>query len=67
GVPAPDDQTSGCFVNYCDIDLSDARYNTSDAPWHELYWGDNYRRLQQVKAYWDPADFFRHGQSIRLP
>jgi hypothetical protein len=67
GVPVPDDRTSGCFVNYCDIDLGDARYNTSPVPWHDLYWGDNYRRLQQVKSHWDPADFFRHGQSVRLP
>ncbi|MFF7978866.1 FAD-binding oxidoreductase [Streptomyces sp. NPDC007901] len=67
GVPVPDEQTSGCFVNYCDIDLSDARYNTSPVPWHGLYWGGNYPRLQQAKAYWDPTDFFRHGQSVRLP
>ncbi|GHE01073.1 FAD-binding oxidoreductase [Streptomyces alanosinicus] len=67
GVPVPDEQTSGCFVNYCDIDLGDARYNTSKVPWHDLYWGANYPHLQQVKAYWDPTDFFRHGQSVRLP
>ncbi|MGY1456502.1 FAD-binding oxidoreductase [Streptomyces sp. SS8] len=67
GVPVPDGRTSGCFVNYCDIDLGDARYNTSSVPWHDLYWGGNHRRLQQVKAYWDPSDFFRHGQSVRLP
>nr|WP_307806361.1 FAD-binding protein [Streptomyces sp. FH025] len=67
GVPVPNAQTSGCFVNYCDIDLNDPQYNGSSVPWHDLYWGGNYRHLQQVKAYWDPTDFFRHGQSIRLP
>ncbi|MCW5253293.1 FAD-binding oxidoreductase [Streptomyces sp. SHP 1-2] len=67
GVPAPDRQTSGCFVNYCDIDLSDAQYNSSPVPWHDLYWGGNYPRLQRTKAHWDPTDFFRHGQSVRLP
>ncbi|MFE2044437.1 FAD-binding oxidoreductase [Streptomyces sp. NPDC059477] len=67
GVPVPDAQTSGCFVNYCDIDLGNAQYNTSSVPWHDLYWGGNYPRLQQTKAHWDPTDFFRSGQSVRLP
>ncbi|MEW2349662.1 FAD-binding protein [Streptomyces sp. NPDC006684] len=67
GVPVPDGQTSGCFVNYCDIDLGDARYNTSSVAWHDLYWGENYPRLQRAKAYFDPTDFYRHGQSVRLP
>ncbi|MEV0319416.1 FAD-binding oxidoreductase [Streptomyces sp. NPDC050658] len=67
GVPAPDEQTSGCYVNYCDIDLGDPRHNTSGVPWHDLYWGENYRRLQRAKEHWDPTDFFRHGQSVRLP
>ncbi|GGZ39763.1 FAD-linked oxidase [Streptomyces inusitatus] len=67
GVPVSDQQTSGTFVNYCDIDLSDPLYNTSGAPWHDLYWGGNYPRLQQAKAHWDPTNFFRHGQSVRLP
>ncbi|MFF8958728.1 FAD-binding oxidoreductase [Streptomyces sp. NPDC014894] len=67
GVPVLDQQTSGCFVNYCDIDLNSPQYNTSTVPWHDLYWGANYARLQQTKAHWDPTDFFRHGQSVRLP
>ncbi|MFB7666550.1 FAD-binding oxidoreductase [Kitasatospora sp. NPDC056138] len=67
GVPVPNDTTDGCYVNYPDIDLSDPGRNTSQVPWSTLYWGSNYPRLQQVKAVWDPRDFFRHGQSVRLP
>ncbi|MFF7726039.1 FAD-binding oxidoreductase [Streptomyces sp. NPDC008001] len=67
GVPAPGDVTDGCFVNYADTDLNAARWNRSGAPWHELYFKGNYRRLQAVKARWDPRDVFRHEQSVRLP
>ncbi|GLZ36589.1 FAD-binding protein [Actinokineospora sp. NBRC 105648] len=66
-VPVANEQTSGCFVNYCDTDISEQAHNTSGVPWHTLYWGENYPRLQQTKARWDPADFFRHRQSVRLP
>ncbi|WP_282697152.1 FAD-binding protein [Streptomyces sp. CC208A] len=67
GVPVSDENTDGCYVNYPDIDLSDPGRNRSGVPWSTLYYGENYPRLQRVKAAWDPADFFRHGQSIRLP
>ncbi|WP_030261626.1 FAD-binding oxidoreductase [Streptomyces violens] len=67
GVPVPGEVTDGCYVNYADVDLSDPRWNTSDTPWHELYYKDGYARLQQVKQRWDPSDTFRHGQSVRLP
>ncbi|MYZ34304.1 MULTISPECIES: FAD-binding protein [unclassified Streptomyces] len=43
------------------------RRNRSGIPWTTLYYGENYPRLQRVKAAWDPTDFFRHGQSVRLP
>ncbi|WP_419992783.1 FAD-binding protein [Streptomyces boninensis] len=67
GVPVVNDVTDGCYVNYPDIDLSDEKYNTSGVPWHELYYKDGYPRLQQVKKKYDPRDFFRHSQSVRLP
>ncbi|MEV5374872.1 FAD-binding oxidoreductase [Streptomyces nondiastaticus] len=67
GVPRPGDVTDGCFVNYADADLNEARWNGSGVPWHELYFKGNYRRLQAAKARWDPKDVFRHGQSVRLP
>ncbi|MDT0344054.1 FAD-binding oxidoreductase [Streptomyces litchfieldiae] len=67
GVPVPDAVTDGCFVNYADIDLSDPQWNTSGVPWHRLYYKDNYAKLQQMKARWDPRDTFRHAQSVRLP
>ena len=58
GEPARDDVTDGCYVNYPDVDLRD---------WPTLYFGPNYRRLQEVKARWDPTDQFHHAQSVRLP
>ena len=56
--PCPDEYFDGCFVNYPDVDLS---------PWQELYYGENYPRLQQVKQQWDPHNIFNHQQSIELP
>jgi FAD/FMN-containing dehydrogenase len=32
-----------------------------------LYYKQNYRALQRVKARWDPTNTFHHRQSIRLP
>lgn len=67
GVPVPGEISDGSYVNYPDTDLADERWNTSDAPWFTLYYKDNYPRLQQVKARWDPRDVFHHRLSIRLP
>jgi hypothetical protein len=67
GVPVPNEVTDGCYVNYPDIDLSSADHNKSSVPWHDLYYKENYPRLQQVKKRWDPTNFFRHKQSIELP
>ncbi|WP_433174904.1 FAD-binding oxidoreductase [Actinoallomurus sp. CA-150999] len=64
GVPAGEDD-DGAFINYADADLADPRYNTSAAPWHSLYYKDDYVRLQQVKRRWDPRDVFHHALSIR--
>ncbi|WP_217236073.1 FAD-binding oxidoreductase [Streptomyces sp. AC555_RSS877] len=67
GVPVPNGVTDGCYVNYPDNDLNDPKYNTSSTPWYSLYYKGNYPRLQQVKKKYDPTDFFRHAQSVRLP
>ncbi|WP_368733159.1 FAD-binding oxidoreductase [Streptomyces alkaliphilus] len=67
GVPVPNGITDGCYVNYPDNDLNDPRFNTSSTPWYSLYYKDNYPRLQQVKKKYDPTNFFRHAQSVRLP
>jgi FAD/FMN-containing dehydrogenase len=56
--PLPDGTVDGCYVNYPDVDLVD---------WQHLYYKDNYARLQQAKATWDPGDVFNHRQSIELP
>lgn len=67
GVPVPNNVTDGCYVNYPDIDLNDPNQNQSGVPWSTLYYKGNYARLQQVKKTYDPANVFRHSQSIALP
>jgi FAD/FMN-containing dehydrogenase len=58
GTPVPNRVTDGCYVNYPDVDLKN---------WPMLYYKQNYRALQRVKARWDPTNIFHHSQSIRLP
>jgi len=65
GVPVPGAAYAGAFINHPDADLADSRLNTSGVPWHTLYYRDNYPRLQQIKARWDPQDVFRHALAIR--
>ncbi|GAB3469131.1 FAD-binding oxidoreductase [Actinophytocola sediminis] len=65
GVPAPSERTDGAFINYADTDLADPAWNTSGVPWHTLYFGENYPRLQRIKAHWDPRNVFRHALSVR--
>jgi aclacinomycin oxidase len=67
GVPVPGPITDGSYINYPDVDLADPAWNTSGVPWHTLYFKDNYPRLQEIKARWDPLDVFRHTLSVRLP
>lgn len=67
GVPAPDDSQDGAFLNFADTDLADPEWNTSDSPWHELYYKDNYPRLQGVRAAYDPRGVFGHALSVRTP
>lgn len=65
GVPRRDDVNDGCFINYADADVADPALNDSGVAWHELYFGDNYPRLQAVKRQWDPRGEFRHALSVR--
>lgn len=67
GVPVPNGVNDGTYINYPDIDTTDPMWNTSGAPWHALYYKENYPKLQQVKARWDPRDVFHHAMSVRLP
>ncbi|MEV7377403.1 FAD-dependent oxidoreductase [Streptomyces lydicus] len=62
---APLPVTDGCYINYPDTDLDDPEWNTSGQSSHRLYYGDNYRRLQGVKEYWDPRNVFRNAQSVQ--
>ncbi|WP_199736209.1 BBE domain-containing protein [Micromonospora sp. HM5-17] len=64
GYPVPNDQTDGCYISAPDPDITDPAVNRSGVPWYELYYKDNYPRLQRVKARWDPHNVFRHSQSI---
>jgi hypothetical protein len=65
GVPVPNGQTAGAYINYPDTDLADPTWNTSGVPWSALYYRDNYARLQQVKRRYDPGNLFRHALSVR--
>jgi FAD/FMN-containing dehydrogenase len=65
GVPVPGGRSDGAFINHPDADLADPEWNTSGVPWHTLYYKDNYPRLQQIKARWDPRNVFHHALSIR--
>jgi aclacinomycin oxidase len=65
GVPAPGGGSDGAFINHPDADLADPEWNDSGVPWHTLYYKDNYPRLQQIKARWDPRNVFHHALSIR--
>jgi aclacinomycin oxidase len=64
GVPVPSEAYDGSFINHPDTDLADPAFNASGLPWHALYYGENYPRLQRVKARWDPRNVFRHALSI---
>ncbi|MDQ1016537.1 FAD-binding oxidoreductase [Streptomyces afghaniensis] len=65
GVPVPGRNSDGCYVNYPDLDMADADWNTSGVPWHRLYYKDNYPRLQRIKAIWDPCGVFGHALGVR--
>ncbi|TJZ54254.1 FAD-binding oxidoreductase [Streptomyces piniterrae] len=64
GVPVVNEQTDGSYINYPDLDLLD---NSAKVPWHDLYYKDNYPRLQRIRARWNPLGVFGHEMSIALP
>lgn len=67
GVPVPDENNGGCYVNYPDPDLADPQWNRSGVPWHEFYYGANYPELLRIKQTWDPRGVFGHRLSIGRP
>ena len=44
------------YRNYPDVNFKN---------WDALYYGNNYKRLQQIKNKYDPANLIRHEQSIK--
>jgi len=67
GVPTLNGISDGSYINYPDIDMTDPAWNTSGVPWYTLYYKDNYPRLQEVKAKWDPLNVFHHALSVQPP
>jgi aclacinomycin oxidase len=67
GVPVPNEVSDGSYINYADVDLVDPAWNTSGVPGRTLYYKDNYPRLQQVKAHWDPRGVFQHALGVEPP
>jgi len=65
GVPVPGDAYDGAMINHADVELADETFNRSGVPWHTIYYGANYPRLQRIKAQWDPRNVFHHALSIR--
>lgn len=50
----------GNYQNYCDLDLG--------SDFGQRYWGaENFGRLRQIKAHYDPLNIFHSAQSIPLP
>jgi FAD/FMN-containing dehydrogenase len=47
--------SGAAYQNYVDAQIAD---------WAQAYFGANYRRLQQVKAKYDPDNLFHHPQSV---
>jgi hypothetical protein len=64
GVPVPNDRTGGCYINWPDSDLLEEQWNQSGVPWFELYYGGNYKKLQEAKSRWDPHQVFNHVLSV---
>ncbi|WP_158920707.1 FAD-binding oxidoreductase [Streptomyces sp. NBRC 109706] len=67
GVPVAGDTNDGCHVNWPDLDLLSADWNTSNTSASALFHKGNYPRLQGIKAAYDPLNVFRHPLSIELP
>jgi len=67
GVPTPNANTDGCYINYVDADMGDPTINTSGTSWSELYYKGGYAQLQAVKKKYDPTNFFHHAMSVELP
>lgn len=49
GVPVPNRVNAGCYINYPDSDVADPRFNKSDTPWSELYYGATTRNCSEPR------------------
>ncbi|RMJ13992.1 hypothetical protein CDV36_006361 [Fusarium kuroshium] len=50
-------EQKAAYINYIDVTTKD---------WQQAYYGNNYRRLQEIKTKWDPENLFWNWQSIEL-
>lgn len=50
--------TKSAYINYPDVDIND---------WPHTYYGKHYKRLQEIKAKYDPDNLFTYEQGIALP
>jgi len=66
GVPLPNADADGAFINYADVDLNDQAWNTSGQSSFELYYKSNLPRLKRARSTYDPKGVFSHAQSIPL-
>jgi len=57
GVSAPGAAASGALINH-PMRTGRSGLEHFGVPWHAFYYQDNYPRLQQVKARWDPLNIF---------
>ncbi|KAL9858185.1 Berberine bridge enzyme-like 13 [Arabidopsis thaliana] len=52
------------YVNYRDLDLGMNGKGSDAREWGNRYFKGNFERLVEIKAKFDPENFFRHEQSI---
>jgi len=48
----------GSYLNYIDFQLTN---------WTKMYYGNNFAKLQKIKAQWDPFEYWKFPMSVPLP